>query len=245
MLLLAIASSPSFGQTQGSVVRVLDWNVIEVKVGERVETVRYIGVGIPNIGADPESLAAAARTANEKLVPPGAHVMLTLDAQQRDTDGHLLAYVYAPQFVNGELVFLGQAETVTTPPNTKQRLYLIALQKTARAAKRGAWALPEATSYKAREDESAPLQALTTTPRTPSGSSVNPPGQSADLVEMQMAYFGMKAATNEYSSCTYRLNSLVYTRPEQRRACEFNALREYEYYKRAFDNASGPRGRSR
>jgi endonuclease YncB( thermonuclease family) len=236
---LLLTAGLSFAQTQGTVVRVLDWNAIEVKVGERVETVRYIGVGIPNIGATPESLVMAARKANEKLVPPGARVILSVDAQERDSDGHLLAYVYAPtgQFVAGELVFLGHAETVTTPPNTKQRLYLIALQKIARAAKRGAWALPEATSYKAREDDSGPLQAPTTPPRTPSGSSVAAPRHSAPLVDMQVAYAGMKAATDEYNSCAYRLNTLVYTRPEQGRACEINALREYRYHKQAFDDA--------
>jgi hypothetical protein len=84
-----------------------------------------------------------------------------VDVQERDHDGALLAYVHGPTgtFVNGELVFLGHAETVITPPNTKQRLYLLALQKTARAAKRGVWGLPDAHTYVAREDDSTPVVA--------------------------------------------------------------------------------------
>ena len=106
----------------GTVERVIDGDTIRVRLGDRIETVRYIGVDTPETvhptrGIEPYGLAASAF--NRSLVED-RQVRLDLDVEPRDHYDRLLAYVYSDSlFVNAELIRQGYAQVMTVPPNVR------------------------------------------------------------------------------------------------------------------------------
>src|SRR6266545_2629371 len=112
--------SDAFGQ--GDVVRVVDGDTIRVRVGDRTERVRYIGVDTPESvkpGTPVQCYAKRAAAANAALVA-GQRVRLVGDVEHRDRYGRLLAYVYREPdgaFVNALLVRDGYARTMMIAPN--------------------------------------------------------------------------------------------------------------------------------
>src|SRR5512132_2873827 len=134
-LLLAASSVAAAGGLEGPVVRVVDGDTIHVRIGERVEKVRYIGVNTPEVhhprkGEEPGGREAA--RVNDALV---AHrrVRLELDVQSRDRYGRLLAYVWVGDvMVNAELVRQGYAQVMTVPPNVRYGDLFLRLQREAR-----------------------------------------------------------------------------------------------------------------
>lgn len=126
------------------VVRVVDGDTIKVRVGERLDTVRYIGIDTPETkkpGTPVQCFGKPASHANERLVT-GRDVMLRTDAEPRDRYGRLLAYVTRRGdglFVNAELVRDGYARTLTIPPNVAQATRFARLAREAREAGRGLW----------------------------------------------------------------------------------------------------------
>lgn len=125
----------------GEVVRVVDGDTILVRLGERVEKVRYIGIDTPEVGGrgGPEPGAAEAAALNRALVE-GRRVRLELDVQERDRYGRLLAYVWVGDLmVNAELVRRGYAQVMTVPPNVRHQALFRRLQRDARQAGRGLW----------------------------------------------------------------------------------------------------------
>ena len=143
LLLLALvvpaAAQPAL---EGLVVRIVDGDTIDVRLGERVEKVRYIGVNTPEVhhpskGQEPGGREAA--VVNRELVN-GRRVRLELDAQARDRHGRLLAYVWVEEtMVNAELLRRGFAQVMTVPPNVRHQTLFLPLQRDARAAGRGLW----------------------------------------------------------------------------------------------------------
>lgn len=143
LLLLALvvpaAAQPAL---EGVVVRIVDGDTIHVRLGERLERVRYIGVNTPEVhhpskGEQPGGREAA--VVNRELVN-GRRVRLELDAQPRDRHGRLLAYVWVDEtMVNAELVRRGFAQVMTVPPNVRHQTLFLRLQREARAAGRGLW----------------------------------------------------------------------------------------------------------
>jgi len=146
VVLLALAQ-PALAQPalEGTVVRVVDGDTIHVRLGERLEKVRYIGVNTPEVhhptrGEEPGGRTAAAL--NGQLVS-GRRVRLELDAQSRDRFGRLLAYVWVDAtMVNAELVRRGVAQVMTVPPNVRYQALFVRLQREAREAGRGLWRDP-------------------------------------------------------------------------------------------------------
>ena len=146
LVLLALAP-PAAAQAvlEGTVVRIVDGDTIHVRLGERVEKIRYIGVNTPEVhhpsrGEEPGGQAAAA--VNRQLVS-GRRVRLELDAQPRDRHGRLLAYVWVNDtMVNAELVRRGVAQVMTVPPNVRHQPLFLKLQREAREARRGLWGEP-------------------------------------------------------------------------------------------------------
>src|SRR5437867_1941720 len=144
----------------GQVVEVIDGNTIRVNLGDRAETVRYIGINtketnLPTRGPDPSGGEGA--EANRELVAR-QQIRLELDAQERDREGRLLAYVYvADTMVNAELVRRGSAEIMTVQPNVRHRDLFVTLEQKARDEKRGLWADPsEPTTPSAVEQTARP-----------------------------------------------------------------------------------------
>jgi micrococcal nuclease len=105
---------------EGDVVRVVDGDTIHMRLGDRREKVRYIGVDTPEGSGEPaECFGRAATAFNHRLVA-GRRVRLVIDVQERDRYGRLLAYVYAGErFVNAEVVDEGYARPLTIAPNVR------------------------------------------------------------------------------------------------------------------------------
>jgi micrococcal nuclease len=141
-----VAAQPSL---EGSVVRIVDGDTIHVRLADRVEKVRYIGVNTPEVhhpskGEEPGGRAAA--RVNGELVA-GRRVRLELDTQARDRYGRLLAYVWVDAtMVNAELVRRGFAQVMTVPPNVRHQTLFLRLQREARDAGRGLWGDPAPTA---------------------------------------------------------------------------------------------------
>jgi micrococcal nuclease len=135
-------AADSFGQ--GEVVRVVDGDTIRVRLGDRTERVRYIGIDTPESvkpGTPVQCYAKRASAANEALVA-GQRVRLVGDVEHRDRYGRLLAYVYRAgdgAFVNALLVRDGYARTLTIAPNVAHAAEFARLARGAREAGRGLW----------------------------------------------------------------------------------------------------------
>ena len=144
VLLLALVVAAAWGAPllEGLVVKVVDGDTIHVRIGDRVEPVRYIGINTPELhhprkGEEPGGREAALR--NGELVA-SKRVRLELDVQSRDRYGRLLAYVWVGDvLVNAELVRLGYAQVMTVPPNVRYQGLFLKLQREAREAARGLW----------------------------------------------------------------------------------------------------------
>jgi micrococcal nuclease len=131
---------------KGRVVWVVDGDTVHVRVGPRLEKVRYIGINapeIPHAGRWWREGGALAHAANRQLVARQA-AALELDLEHRDTYGRLLAYVWVARagtrvMASAELVRQGFAQVMAIPPNLRHRDLLLALQREAREAGRGLW----------------------------------------------------------------------------------------------------------
>jgi micrococcal nuclease len=141
------------GQATGElayVTRVVDGNVIYAAVGQRVEAIRYIGVGMPFIAhptRGPEPYASVMLEMNRQLVD-GKWVRLAFDAKPRDEHGRLLAYVWVDRvFVNAALLQRGYAEAERATVNTRYATYFQALEADARRARRGLWGYGDVLAY--------------------------------------------------------------------------------------------------
>ena len=142
-LVIALPASSAPATLEGTVEQVVDGDTIHVRLGARVEKVRYVGINTPEVhhptkGEEPGGREAA--QVNRRLVE-GKRVRLELDVRERDRYGRLLAYVWVGDvMVNAELVRLGYAQVMTIPPNVRHQELLLKLQREAREAGRGLWA---------------------------------------------------------------------------------------------------------
>jgi micrococcal nuclease len=138
----APASAQALAVVEGVVVRVVDGDTVHVRVGDRIEKVRYIGVNTPEIHHPHRGEEPGGRQAyevNRRLVE-GKRVRLELDVQARDRYGRLLAYVWTGDtMINAELLRLGYAQVMTVPPNVRHQSLFLKLQRGAREARRGLW----------------------------------------------------------------------------------------------------------
>lgn len=147
-------AAPTPRALEGSVVYVVDGDTIHVRIRNRVEKVRYLGVNAPEIPHPrgpqhkPRALeffphTAAAGDAAKRInldLAAGKHVRLELDRQHRDEHGRLLAYVWAGEtMLNAEMVRRGYAQVMSIPPDLRYRALFVKLQDEARHAGRGLW----------------------------------------------------------------------------------------------------------
>ena len=145
---IAPAASRSQDRVAAQVVRVIDGNTIEVEMGGRLYTVRYIGVdtpetGHPTKGAQPYGPEASER--NRRLVE-GRTVYLERDVSETDRSGRLLRYVYVDDaMANAVLVQEGLAQLATYPPDVKYVDDFLAFQRQAMDVGRGLWSLEGAS----------------------------------------------------------------------------------------------------
>jgi micrococcal nuclease len=124
------------------VVRAVDGDTIEARIGERLEDVRYIGVDTPETvkpDTPVQCFGPRASSFNHHLVE-GRRVRLVFGVERRDVYGRLLAYVYlGRRFVNARLVQRGLARSLTIPPNDRFAPLFRRLELRAARAGRGLW----------------------------------------------------------------------------------------------------------
>ena len=124
------------------VVRAVDGDTIEVRLGGRREDVRYIGVDTPETvkpGTPVQCFGHRASEFDRRLVEQ-RRVRLVFGAERRDVYGRLLAYAYiGHRFVNAELVRRGYARTLSIPPNTLHSALFARLERGAAQRGRGLW----------------------------------------------------------------------------------------------------------
>lgn len=124
------------------VVRAVDGDTIEVRIGGRLEDVRYIGVDTPETvkpDTPVQCFGPRASSFNHHLVE-GRQVRLVFGVERRDIYGRLLAYVYlGRRFVNASLVRRGLARSLTIPPNDRFAPLFRRLELGAARAGRGLW----------------------------------------------------------------------------------------------------------
>jgi micrococcal nuclease len=124
------------------VIRAVDGDTIEVRIGGRTEDVRYIGVDTPETvkpGTPVKCFGPRASAFNHRLVE-GRRVRLVFGVERRDVYGRLLAYVYlGHRLVNASLVRRGLARSLTIPPNDRLAPLFRRLESGAARAGRGLW----------------------------------------------------------------------------------------------------------
>lgn len=122
---------------------IIDGDTIRVRIQDRIEKVRYLGIDTPEVSHPTRGEEAGGREAtviNSSLVERKT-VRLEFDVRERDPHGRLLAYVYAGDLmVNAELIERGYAQVMTAPPNVRYEDLFLRLQRQARAQGRGLWA---------------------------------------------------------------------------------------------------------
>lgn len=128
-----------------TVVRVVDGDTVDVRLGRRAETTRLLGIDTPETVDPTEPVGcfgpeASART--EELLPAGTEVRLARDVEARDRYGRLLVYLTRVRddlFVNRALLADGFARPLSIAPNEAHRAELARTAAEARAAGRGLW----------------------------------------------------------------------------------------------------------
>ncbi len=121
------------------VTKVIDSGTIEVATGNETWKVKYIGLYPPRTTIPIDWQAAPALGFNQMLVE-GKNIILVQDATDVDADGYRPRYIVTESaFVNYEVVRLGFASVVTTPPDETCRDALISAQVEAQTAVRGIW----------------------------------------------------------------------------------------------------------
>lgn len=131
------AGSPA---ESGVVEQVIDGDTIEVRLGEQVYSLRYIGIDAPE-GQQSESDLAARATAGNQALVGGQMVTLLRDVSETDRYGRLLRYVIAGGvFINYELVRQGLAEASAYPPDVACAETFLQAQQAAQAEGLGLWA---------------------------------------------------------------------------------------------------------
>lgn len=151
-LLIAVAlivlrpweGAPDAGPTEATVrvSRVVDGDTIEVRLGERSEDVRLIGVDTPETVKPDTPVQCFGERASHftKRRLTGRQVRLVFGVERRDVYGRLLAYVYLDgHFFNSTLVRRGLARSLTIPPNDRFAPRIRHLELIAARAGRGLW----------------------------------------------------------------------------------------------------------
>ena len=136
---------PAVGPGLATVEHVVDGDTVSVRLADRTERVRLLGIDTPeSVKADTpvECFAKEAAARLSALLPRHVAVRLVRDVEERDRYGRLLAYVYRQPddlFVNLDLVRGGYAQLLTYPPNVAHVDELRRAAGDARRAGRGLW----------------------------------------------------------------------------------------------------------
>ena len=124
------------------VVRVVDGDTIEARIGNEVEDVRLIGIDTPETvkpGTPVQCFGERASHFTKRRLT-GQRARLVFGVERRDVYGRLLAYAYlGDRFFNPILVRRGLARTLTIPPNDRFAVRFRRLELAAARVGRGLW----------------------------------------------------------------------------------------------------------
>ncbi len=145
----AVLHAPK-GLTAATVLRDIDGDTLQVRVGSKNETVRMLLIDAPEEVAPNKPIEPFAREAAnyaERLLPPGRRIWLQVGrpGHTRDKYGRLLAYVWLSNtdLFNWDIVDQGLARIAyVNPPNTDYLAQLNAAQNDAKSHHRGIWSIP-------------------------------------------------------------------------------------------------------
>lgn len=156
--------SPTSGQGQVKVTRVIDGDTIEIEGGKRV---RLIGIDTPELNKSGETgcFGREAFDYADKLLK-GQAVRLEKDISETDRYGRLLRYIYLGDvFINDKLVREGYARVYTYPPDVKYSEQFRQAENEARENNRGLWSAcqkeTQATSKPALTNQGTALDSYT------------------------------------------------------------------------------------
>ena len=144
-LALASCAHPAPRDGRAAVLRAVDGDTIDVRIGGRTERVRLLGIDTPETvkpGAPVDCYGPEASRRTKHLLPSGTEVVLRRGREARDRYGRLLAYVVRTRdrlFVNRALVADGYARTLSIEPNVAHRAELAQAEAAARAGGHGLW----------------------------------------------------------------------------------------------------------
>jgi len=142
-----IITIESVSRQSVKVTRVVDGDTVEIDLDGKTEKVRLIGIDTPETVHPTKGEQAGGQTASDftKEQLTDKSVYITLDVEERDQYGRLLAYLYTADGVmfNALLAQDGYAKMSTFPPNVRWVELFRALQTDAQADKRGVWALED------------------------------------------------------------------------------------------------------
>lgn len=140
MVLLALACQPG-ADSDATVVRVIDGDTIEVRIGLGQARVRLVSVDTPEVRDPVECFGEEASRRTRELLPLGTKVRLERDVTDRDRFGRLLRYVFLPdgRLLSAVLVAEGYAEVVFYPPDRQHLDALTESERVAREEGRGLW----------------------------------------------------------------------------------------------------------
>ena len=139
-----IQSAPQVAASDYTVVETVDGDTIKVKMGNKIETVRFIGMDTPETHDPRKAVQCFGQQAsdNTKELLLNKQVRLESDPNDSDRDKYkrLLRYVYiGDELINAKLIHDGYAFAYTVFPFTKLDEFR-ALEADARANNRGLWA---------------------------------------------------------------------------------------------------------
>ena len=143
LLCLVACAEPA---TPGTAIvrKVVDGDTIEVRVGNRNETVRLLGIDTPETvhpNKPVECFGPEASARAKDLLPRGTTVRIERDVEARDHFGRLLLYVFiGEQMVNELLLREGLARPLAIEPNTAFAARFERVANEARSAAVGLWA---------------------------------------------------------------------------------------------------------
>ncbi|MGQ9572764.1 MAG: thermonuclease family protein [Dehalococcoidia bacterium] len=95
---------------QATVVRIIDGDTIDVRIGGKQERVRYYGIDAPEKG---ERCYEEATERNRELV--GTTVRLEADARNEDEHGHLLRYVFTDDGLSVDAALVSEGLATVAP----------------------------------------------------------------------------------------------------------------------------------
>lgn len=122
---------------KGKVVRVIDGDTVDVRVGARIRRVQLLDINAPERG---QCWADAATRRLAWRLPVGSRVTLRQDGPARDSAGRYLAYVWNArnELVNRDLPRVGLA-AVKLRPRGKYNAQALADQEQAKRLRWGIW----------------------------------------------------------------------------------------------------------